>query len=84
MMERIRRPRDPLAAAEAVFKTPAKRPSEPPAKTATVPGAKQLVSIRLDQEVVEYFQAEGLGWQDRINAILRLAMDEAKAGDASA
>jgi uncharacterized protein (DUF4415 family) len=38
------------------------------------PGSdKQLVSIRLDKEVVEKFKATGPGWQTRINAALRLA-----------
>ena len=32
---------------------------------------KQPVSIRLSPEVVEYFKAEGSGWQTRIDAVLR-------------
>lgn len=32
---------------------------------------KQPVSIRLSPEVVEYFKAEGPGWQTRIDAVLR-------------
>ena len=36
------------------------------------PGSdKQLVSIRLDKDVVEKFKATGPGWQTRINAALR-------------
>ena len=34
---------------------------------------KQLVSIRLDKDVVEKFKAGGPGWQTRINAALRRA-----------
>ncbi len=34
---------------------------------------KQLISIRLDQEVIEAFKATGEGWQGRINAALRKA-----------
>jgi len=34
---------------------------------------KQMVSIRLDKEVVEKFKATGPGWQTRINAALRRA-----------
>ena len=34
-------------------------------------GAKRLVSLRLDTEVVVRFRAGGKGWQSRINAILR-------------
>lgn len=35
---------------------------------------KQMVSIRLDQEVVERLKADGPGWQTRANAILRQAV----------
>ncbi|HEX8513618.1 MAG TPA: BrnA antitoxin family protein [Allosphingosinicella sp.] len=34
---------------------------------------KQLVSIRLDKDVVEKFKAGGPGWQTRINAALKRA-----------
>jgi uncharacterized protein (DUF4415 family) len=34
---------------------------------------KQLVSLRLDRSVVEAFQADGPGWQSRMNAALRAA-----------
>lgn len=67
-----RRTPNPQDAAEAVF-----RPAPPPLAVApakaAVPGAKELVSLRLDQDVVEAFQADGPGWQDRINAALRVA-----------
>jgi uncharacterized protein (DUF4415 family) len=32
---------------------------------------KKLVSLRLDQDVIESFRAGGPGWQSRINAALR-------------
>ncbi len=32
---------------------------------------KRLVSLRLDQDVVDAFRARGPGWQSRINAVLR-------------
>jgi len=32
---------------------------------------KKLVSLRLDQDVIEQFRAGGPGWQSRINAALR-------------
>ena len=32
---------------------------------------KQLVSLRLDQDVIQQFRAGGPGWQSRINAALR-------------
>ncbi len=31
------------------------------------------MSLRIDQDVLEHFQAEGPGWQERINAALRAA-----------
>jgi uncharacterized protein (DUF4415 family) len=36
-----------------------------------LPEPKKAVSIRLDREVVEWFQKHGRGYQTRINAILR-------------
>lgn len=35
---------------------------------------KTLKSIRLDADVVAYFQAQGKGYQTRINALLRASM----------
>lgn len=32
---------------------------------------KKLVTLRLDQEVIEKFEATGKGWRSRINAVLR-------------
>ncbi|MGB3337556.1 MAG: BrnA antitoxin family protein [Devosia sp.] len=58
--------------AEAAFKTATSKPVEPaPAKAATPPGGKEMVTLRLDRAVLEHFQDEGPGWQDRINAALR-------------
>ena len=34
---------------------------------------KQLVSLRLDRDVIEHFRASGDGWQSRMNAALRKA-----------
>jgi uncharacterized protein (DUF4415 family) len=72
----IRRPpTDAHAIAEATFRKSAPKPAEPlpAAKKASLPGAKELVSLRIDQDVLEHFQDEGAGWQDRINAALRKA-----------
>jgi uncharacterized protein (DUF4415 family) len=33
--------------------------------------AKQLVSLRIDRDVVERFRATGGGWQTRVNEVLR-------------
>jgi uncharacterized protein (DUF4415 family) len=70
--DRTRRPSDPWKTAEAAFKPkPAK--AAPVPKKPAIPNAKDMVSLRLDRDVIEHYQAEGLGWQDRINAILREA-----------
>lgn len=73
-MDRTRRPRDPFAAAEAVFsKAPPKPAAAAPAKAPAIPGARQSVTLRIDEDVLEHFQADGPGWQDRMNAALRAA-----------
>ena len=45
----------------------------PPARAASLPNAKELVSLRLDRDVLEHFQQDGPGWQERMNAALRTA-----------
>ena len=67
-----RRTLDVHDAAEAVFKPKAKMP-EPAPEVVVVPGARELVSIRIDQDVLAHFQEDGAGWQDRINQALRQA-----------
>jgi uncharacterized protein (DUF4415 family) len=72
--DRNRRSGDPRKAAEAAFKAATKKPLEaPPAAPRAVPGVKEMVSLRLDKDVLEKFQENGPGWQDRINAALRKA-----------
>ena len=68
-----RRSSDPRQAAEAAFKTATTKPAEPEPKTPSLPGAKELVSLRIDRDVLDHFQADGPGCQDRINAALRKA-----------
>jgi uncharacterized protein (DUF4415 family) len=58
-----------MEAAEALFK-PAKKVQASVEKRA-VPEARELVSLRLDSAVIEYFQEGGPGWQERINDALR-------------
>jgi uncharacterized protein (DUF4415 family) len=61
-------------AAEAAFKKATTRlPDLPPEKKNAPPGVKETVSLRLDRDVLDVFQADGPGWQDRINAALRKA-----------
>ncbi len=69
--DRNRRAGDPRKTAEAAFKAAASKPPEGPPKTPVLPGVKEMVSLRIDKDVLEYFQADGPGWQDRINAALR-------------
>ncbi len=68
-----RRPADPFKAAEAAFKKVTAQPIEGPPKAPSIPGVKETVTIRIDQDVLEHFQQDGPGWQDRINAALRKA-----------
>jgi uncharacterized protein (DUF4415 family) len=71
-----RRPRtlnDARTEAENVFKKVTTKPVEPPPKKAALPGVKELVSLRIDQDVLAHFQEGGPGWQDRINDALRRA-----------
>ncbi|SCY93652.1 BrnA antitoxin family protein [Microvirga guangxiensis] len=69
-----RRPSDPLKAAEAAFKKATTKPIEGPTKAPSIPGMKETVTLRIDHEILEYFQQDGPGWQDRINAALRKAI----------
>ena len=36
---------------------------------------KELISLRIDQDVIEWFKAQGPGYQTRINAVLRAFRD---------
>ena len=65
-----RRPTNPMEAAEAAFK-PIKKPAPPIREASTAPNVRELVSIRIDRAVLDYFQEDGPGWQDRINDALR-------------
>jgi uncharacterized protein (DUF4415 family) len=62
-----------LKAAEAAFKQVTTKPVEGPLKAPSIPGVKETVTLRIDQDVLEFFQHDGPGWQDRINAALRKA-----------
>jgi uncharacterized protein (DUF4415 family) len=42
-------------------------------KAPSLPGAKELVSLRIDREILDHFQEGGPGWQDRMIAALRKA-----------
>jgi uncharacterized protein (DUF4415 family) len=72
---KTRREPDARAAAEKAFKAVTTRPVEGPAKAASapLPGAKETVTLRVDRDVLDFFQKDGPGWQDRMNAALRKA-----------
>jgi uncharacterized protein (DUF4415 family) len=59
--------------AEAAFKAATSNPADYSPKAKPVPAGKELVSVRLDRDVLEHFQEDGAGWQDRINAAMRTA-----------
>src|SRR5262245_10812749 len=69
--DKTRRTTTSRDAAEAAFKAATTKPAELPPKRPTIPNAKELVSLRLDRDVLDYFQDAGPGWQDRINEALR-------------
>jgi len=76
MADQPRRPRtlnDARTEAEAAFKKTTTKVVEAPPKPTAIPGVKELVSLRIDQDVLEHFQEGGPGWQDRINEALRKA-----------
>jgi uncharacterized protein (DUF4415 family) len=74
--DRPRRGSDPRQTAEAAFKAATTKPipaPDPLPKAPSLPGAKELVSLRIDREILDYFQEAGPGWQDRMIAALRKA-----------
>jgi len=76
MPDQPRRPRtlnDARSEAEAAFKRTTTKVVEGPPKTTALPGVREQVTLRIDQDVLEYFQEGGPGWQDRINEALRKA-----------
>jgi uncharacterized protein (DUF4415 family) len=44
------------------------------------PRARQLLSLRVDADVVEWFRAKGRGYQSRMNALVRAYMDAHRHG----
>jgi uncharacterized protein (DUF4415 family) len=76
MADQPRRPRtlaDARTEAEAAFKKVTAKVAEAPPKKTAVPGIKEQVTLRIDQDVLDYFRGGGSGWQDRINEALRKA-----------
>ena len=44
-----------------------------------IPPKKKAISIRVDEDVLDYFKNEGTGYQRRINAVLRSYMEQKKS-----
>jgi len=45
---------------------------------AVMPAPKQLLSLRIDQDVLDWFKRQGPGYQTRINAVLRAFVEQAR------
>ncbi len=71
MADDRRRPTSTREVAEAAFKKVTTKPADLPPPKPVVPNAKEMVSLRLDRDVLDHFQAAGPGWQDRVNDALR-------------
>lgn len=46
------------------------------AATAVMPSPKRLMSLRIDSDVIDWFRAQGPGYQTRINAVLRVFVEQ--------
>jgi uncharacterized protein (DUF4415 family) len=64
---------DPREAAEAAFRKATAPPPLAPGKANVLPGVKEQVTLRIDREVLDFFQKDGPGWQERIVEALRQA-----------
>ncbi len=69
------------------WEQPAARTEDSTANKNAVSGVKQIVTIRLDVDMLEWFKSAGPGYQTRINQVLRQYMadhaDEALASKAN-
>lgn len=45
-----------------------------------IPPKKKAISIRVDEDVLNFFKQQGTGYQRRINAVLRSYMEQKKSG----
>ncbi|MET0670010.1 MAG: BrnA antitoxin family protein [Xanthobacteraceae bacterium] len=74
MANRPFKPTGSRDAAEAAFKAATTKPATlPETKQPSIPGVKEQVTLRIDREILDYFQEDGPGWQDRIVEALRKA-----------
>jgi len=70
-----RRSSSAIDKAEAMFKAATTKPVEEPEtpEKPAIPVGKETVSLPIDGDVLAYFQEDGAGWRERINAALRKA-----------
>jgi len=59
MSDKPRRTTSSLDAAEAAFKKVTTKTPEPAPKAPSIPGAKEQVSLRIDRDILDYFQELG-------------------------
>jgi uncharacterized protein (DUF4415 family) len=67
-------PDDQIDTSDAPF-----RPDAIWAKAVDFPHSKKLISLRLDEDVIEFFRHTGTRYQTRINAVLRSYVSAHKA-----
>ncbi|MCS6758172.1 MAG: BrnA antitoxin family protein [Candidatus Devosia euplotis] len=73
MMRPPRRTGSTMDQAGAAFKAATSKPVETAPKVKPIPEGREMVTLRLDRAVLEHFQDDGPGWQERINDALRAA-----------
>ncbi|NTD87616.1 BrnA antitoxin family protein [Agrobacterium tumefaciens] len=54
---------------------PAKKVAATAVERSAIPNTKELVSLKIESDVLSHFQADGPGWQERINDTMRAAMN---------
>lgn len=75
-MDRLRRMRDEDIDTSDIPETSPEQFARAIAREGLKPVArKQQLTLRLDAEVLEWFRAQGRGYQTKINALLRAYMD---------
>jgi uncharacterized protein (DUF4415 family) len=76
MADDRRRPTSSRDLAEAAFKKATTKLADLPPPKPVIPNTKEMVSLRIDRDVLDHFQEAGPGWQERINAALRSFLKE--------
>lgn len=69
---------------QATLNTSTSTSGDTVARTPSNQGLKQIVTIRLDVDMLNWFKAAGPGYQTRINQILREHMDAQRSAGGNA